>query len=139
MTDVFSKEKRSEVMSLIKSKNSKAEKLVFTYLRKERIYFQRHYKRAEGTPDLALPKKKKACFIDGDFWHGRKIDELILKRGTDDYWSQKILRNIERDKKQRKTLRENGWSVLTVWESDINRKRTRALTMELIKNFLIDK
>lgn len=136
MTDVFSKEKRSEVMALIRSKNSKAEKLVFTYLRIEGIYFQRHYKRAPGTPDLALPRKKRACFIDGDFWHGRRLDELISKRGADDYWTKKIIRNVERDKEQRNELLQKGWTVLVVWESDINRKRTRDSTLKTIREFL---
>src|SRR3989338_5385892 len=73
MVDIFSKRKRSEIMSRIRSKNTKIEKLVFSRLRADRIYFQRHYKRAPGNPDIALPKKMKAVFVDGDFWHGYKF------------------------------------------------------------------
>lgn len=69
MTDVFDPEKRREVMKLVKSKNSKAELIVFRYLRKQGIYFQKHYKKASGRPDIALPRKKKAVFIDGDFYN----------------------------------------------------------------------
>lgn len=136
MTDVFTPEKRKEVMALIKSKNSKAELLTFRYLRTKKIYFQKHYKRALGTPDLALPRKKKAIFIDGDFWHGRKLANLVESRGIDDYWTQKILNNIDRDKRQRKELRKQGWELLIIWESDINRKRSRDTILGKIENFL---
>ena len=53
-------------MSKIRSKNTKIENLVFKELRKRKIYFQRHYKKCAGSPDIALPKKKIAIFIDGD-------------------------------------------------------------------------
>lgn len=125
-------------MRLIKSKNSKAELVVFKYLREQRIYFQKHYRRVPGTPDLALPRKKKAVFIDGDFWHGKRLRETIERRGIDDYWTVKVLKNIKRDKKQRMTLRQNGWKVLAIWESDINRKKTREAELVKIAKFLKD-
>lgn len=136
MTDVFKPEKRREVMRLIRSKNSKAELLVFSYLRKNRVYFQKHYKKAPGKPDVALPRKKLAVFIDGDFWHGRNYEIRLRGRDKDDPWVKKILRNIERDKIQFESLSKQGWKVLRVWESDINRKRTRDENLELIKRFL---
>ena len=137
MADVFTKKKRSEVMSLIKSKNSKAELLVFKYLNQRGVYYQKHYRRATGTPDIALPRKKRAVFIDGDFWHGRRLDDWIMKNGKDNYWAQKIIANIERDQRNRSDLISSGWQVLTVWESDINRKRTQALELAKISDFLI--
>ena len=137
--DVFNEEKRHEVMRLIGSKNSKAELIVFRWLRKERIYFQKHYKKALGTPDIASPRKKIAIFIDGDFWHGKRLEETIERRGLEDYWTKKVLNNIERDIRQRNELRQAGWKVLAVWESDINRKRTRQFYLEEIANFILEK
>lgn len=137
MSDVFSKQKRSEVMALIRSKNSKAELLVFKFLRRNNVYFQRHYKRAHGTPDIALPGKKRAVFIDGDFWHGRTYEKVLAKYGPDNYWSQKIARNIQRDETQRAELEALGWEVLAVWESDIKRKRTQGEAFESIRRFLV--
>src|ERR1700676_285179 len=104
MADMFSKEKRREIMQAVRSKNSKAELLTFSYLRKENIYYQKHYKRAKGPPDIALPRKKKAVFIDGDFWHGRKFNELLKRYGADGYWTKKIAANITRDKLYRTEL-----------------------------------
>jgi DNA mismatch endonuclease (patch repair protein) len=137
MVDRITPEKRSDLMSKIRSKNTKAEMLAFSYLRKHNMYFQKHYKRAPGTPDIALPRKKLAVFIDSDFWHGRTIDKLLVRRGSeDDYWVKKIRRNIERDEFQRRTLRDNGWQVLVVWEENIIRKSTRENTLLDILLFL---
>jgi DNA mismatch endonuclease (patch repair protein) len=136
MSDVFDKNKRSEVMALIKSKNSKAELIVFKYLRQNNVYFQKHYKGVVGTPDIALPRKKRAVFIDGDFWHGRSIESLVEKRGEDDYWTKKIRANIARDLKNKDELKMMGWGVMNVWESDLKRKSTRESMLKSIKNFL---
>lgn len=137
MADVFDPETRKRVMSSIKSKNSKAELIVFAYLRKNEVYFQKHYSKVPGKPDIALPRKKKAVFIDGDFWHGRDYEHRLKGRTPDDLWVQKIFKNAERDKVQMAVLIDRDWKILRVWESDINRKRTREETLKKIKNFLI--
>lgn len=136
--DIFTKEKRSEIMSRIRGKNTGPEREVFRFLRKEGIYFQRHYKRAAGCPDIALPRKKRAVFIDGSFWHGydfEKRRERLIK--TDQYyWIEKIERNMARDKEQITVLTASGWQVLRVWEHDITKKSVRPQTLELIREFL---
>ncbi|GAJ07086.1 unnamed protein product, partial [marine sediment metagenome] len=97
MADKFSKDVRSKIMSEIRSEGTKVENIVFKELKKRKIYFQKHYKRAVGNPDIALPRKKKAVFIDGDFWHGRDFHKL-KKRLPKKYWLKKIERNVQRDK-----------------------------------------
>ena len=136
MADVFSKAKRSEIMSLIRSKNTQAERLVFSHLRSKKIYFQKHYKRVPGCPDIALPKKKKAVFIDGDFWHGRDFNRIRKGRKPDDYWVKKIRSNMDRDKRQRAALRRSGWSIIRIWESELKRLRTRPPRLLKIEKFL---
>jgi len=119
MPDRFSKEKRSIIMSKIRSKNTKIEISIFRELRKRGIYFQKHYKNAAGNPDIASPRKKKAIFIDGDFWHGYNFVEL-KKRLPRKYWLRKIENNINRDNNNNLRLRKNGWNVLRIWEHSIN-------------------
>ena len=135
MADLFSQSKRSEIMSRIRSKNTSPERKVFSYLRRNKIYFQKHYKRAHGNPDIAIPSKKKAVFIDGDFWHGRRF-AAEKKRLPKTYWLPKIEANIRRDKKNRSRLRKEGWTVLRVWEYDLKKNENKVL--EKIKNFLAD-
>lgn len=118
MADVFSPKKRSEIMSKIRSQNTTVEVLVFRALRKNGIYFQKHYKRAIGKPDIALPRKKKAIFIDGDFWHGYQFSKQ-KKRLPKKYWVDKIEGNIKRDRRNRAKLRREGWKVLRVWEHEV--------------------
>jgi len=121
--DKFSKEKRSYIMSKIRSKETKIEVKVFKELKKRKIYFQKHYGKVFGSPDIALPRKKKAVFIDGDFWHGYELEQL-KERLPKDYWIGKIEKNVTRDTRISEQLNNNGWKVLRIWEH------------ELIDNFL---
>lgn len=107
-------------MSHIKAKNTKAELLVFRELRKRGIYFQKRYKRVVGKPDIAWPRKKRAVFIDGDFWHGYQFSK-IRKTLPKKYWLKKIEGNIARDKKNRAKLKRQGWKIFRVWEHDVSK------------------
>ena len=113
-------------MSKIGSKNTKAELVVFQALRKRKIYFQRHYNKVSGSPDIAIPSKKIAIFIDGDFWHGYKFSER--KKGLPKkYWLKKIENNIKRDKVNRSKLRRLGWKVLRIWEHEIKKNPEKSI------------
>lgn len=113
-------------MSNIRSKNTTTEKAVFSALRKRGIYFQKHYKKALGNPDIALPRKKIAIFIDGDFWHGYQhaVQKQRLPRK---YWLKKIGDNIKRDRKNRAKLKRDGWKVLRIWEHEIKKDPEKAI------------
>jgi len=117
MADRISKAQRSLLMSKIKGKNTKLEILVFRELRRKKIHFQRHYRKAPGSPDVALPSKKVAIFIDGDFWHGYRYP--VWKRKLPEFWKMKIERNRKRDINNFRKLRRSGWLVLRVWEHKI--------------------
>lgn len=121
-------------MSKIRSKNTSAELLVFKELRKMGVYFQKHYNRVRGTPDIALPKKKRAVFIDGDFWHGWQYNRK-KQRLPKVYWRDKIETNIRRDKRNRKALKKQGWDVLRVWEHQL--KNDQPFYLEKIRKFLL--
>ena len=127
------REKRSRTMSKIRSINTKIEILVFRELRKRGVYFQKHYGKAIGNPDIALPRKKIAVFIDGDFWHGYQFKKL-KKRLPKKYWLAKIEGNIKRDKINRIRLRKLGWKVLRVWEHEI--EKSPGKTLKKIKEFI---
>lgn len=120
-------------MSKIRSKNTKAEKLIFKELRRKKIYFQKHYKGPFGNIDIALPKKKKAVFIDGGFWHGYDFKNL-RKRLSKEFWLLKIENNMRRDRLTRGRLKRKGWKILKVWEHDIQRNFEKSFLK--IKEFL---
>ncbi len=120
-------------MSKIRGKNTKPEVIVYRYLRNRGVYFQKHYARVVGAPDIALPRKKKAVFIDGEFWHGYTLEKRKDKLPM--YWVQKIIRNVKRDRRYRNELKSQGWEILRVWEHELN-KTEREKTLIKIYNFL---
>lgn len=67
MNDVFSKEKRSEIMSHIRSKDTKPEIAVRKYLFSKGFRYRKNDKRYPGTPDIVLPKYKTVIFVHGCF------------------------------------------------------------------------
>jgi len=117
--DKFDKATRSRIMSAIKSKNTSPELKVFRELKKQKVHFQRHYKKALGTPDIAVPSQKKAVFIDGDFWHGFRYP-LWKKRLSNKFWTGKIERNRRRDRLYHAKLRRMGWKVIRIWEHQLS-------------------
>lgn len=121
-------------MSKIRSRDTSLEVRVFRFLMREKIYFQKHYKKCPGQPDIALPAKRKAVFIDGDFWHGWRFSKNI-NRLPKNYWRDKIKANIDRDKRHRALLKKRGWEVLRIWEHELEKNEDRAF--EKIKRFLI--
>lgn len=123
-------------MSKIRSKNTKAELVVFRELRKRKIYFQKHYKKCVGCPDIAIPSKKIAIFIDGDFWHGRNFSKN-KRRLPKKYWQSKIKANITRDKRNRAKLKREGWQILKIWESEIAKDKIKSIAR--IFNFISKK
>jgi len=130
MTDIFSKSKRSEVMSLIKGKNTKPElalrKLLSSTLYPRGYRYRIHYKKVIGSPDVAFVGQKLAVFVDGTFWHGYDFKKRKLKL-TDEFWLAKITRNIARDKKVNRTLKKSGWRVARFWEHDLKKNPERIL------------
>lgn len=112
--DIFSRRKRSEIMSSIKSKNTVLEKRLFYLLRKRGLKFRTHYGGVIGKPDIAVPKSRKAVFLHSDFWHGWRLPawEHIL---PSEFWKIKLKKNRARDKKVLLALRRKGWKVMILW------------------------
>lgn len=130
MTDVFSKNERSRIMSLIKAKNTKLEtdflKELSAKFYPRGIRYRKHYAKLAGKPDIVFVSQKLAIFIDSDFWHGRKFLRL-KKRLPKRYWLAKITANIRRDKKVTANLRKSGWQVLRFWGSDLKKDCNKAI------------
>ena len=123
MADIFTPEKRSWVMSRIRSKDTKIEKKMASMLRKNKIHYRR-FPKVFGSPDFVV-EKKVIVFCDGDFWHGYQYDKK--KKLPKKFWRDKIERNMERDRKVSRTLRRDGWSVIRIWEHDIEKRPAACL------------
>ena len=113
--DIFTAEKRSQIMSAVKAKNTKFERDFFRLLRKRGLRFRTHYQKVIGKPDIAIPAPKIAVFLDSNFWHVWQYTRWSDKL-TSTFWKEKIKRNIQRDRKVSRQLKKDGWIVLRFWE-----------------------
>lgn len=122
--DTISKEKRSQVMSKVKQKDTKPE-VYFRKLLFARGYrYRLHSKKIAGKPDLYLAKYNTVIFINGCFWHRHTSPECKLARlpkSRLDYWIPKLNRNVERDKETLQKLLESGYKVLIIWECTVKK------------------
>jgi len=115
MADVFSKKKRSEIMSRIGSKNTKAELTLRKALHRLGYRFRLHVGNLPGKPDIVLPKYRSAIQVRGCFWHGHTCIDGHIPKSREDYWKPKLLRNRQRDSRNDRALRKMGWTVIVVW------------------------
>jgi DNA mismatch endonuclease, patch repair protein len=120
MPDVFTKEKRSWVMSRIRGKDTKPELFVESLLREAGAKFEKH-PRMVGNPDFAIKGRRLAIFVDGDFWHGYRMGPKKLSK-LNAFWRAKIRGNRARDKRTNAILRREGWMVARIWEHDIEKR-----------------
>lgn len=90
-----------------------------------------------GKPDFFFRKKRLAVFVDGCFWHGcPKCGHYPKTRSS--FWKAKILRNKERDKKNRRKLRRNSIRVVSIWEHSLKTQKGVNLKIKQIRNFLTE-
>ncbi|MFH0984498.1 MAG: very short patch repair endonuclease [Candidatus Omnitrophota bacterium] len=123
MVDIWSPEKRSQVMSRIKGKNTKPEILMRQILRRLGYRYHLRSKHLPGKPDIILPRRKLAIFVHGCFWHYHgRCREGRIPSTRRSYWKPKLLANRDRDAKKRSELKKLGWKILTVWECQIEKK-----------------
>lgn len=118
--DVFSKEKRSQVMSSVKSTDTKPEMIVRKYLHANGFRYGLHNQKLPGHPDIVLRKYKTIVFINGCFWHGHEgCRHYTVPKTNTTYWTAKVRRNVERDAENIAKLKSKGWRVITIWECEL--------------------
>lgn len=137
MSDVFSKEKRSDVMSRIRGKgNRDTELALIGIMRRHHISGWRRNQPFFGKPDFVFPKQKIAIFVDGCFWHGCPSHSNLPKNNRE-FWEKKLGSNKLRDTLVTRQLRKAGWIVLRFWEHEMKedkkvaRKILRALSKSI--------
>lgn len=134
MADIFSPEKRSQIMRKIGPKNSVPERTIQNLVSSLRFRYEMHVSSLPGKPDLVFEKRKKVIFINGCFWHGHKRCKRSKLPSTNrDFWRNKIRGNILKDGKTYRLLKSEGWKYLIIWQCKIQTKN-----MPLLKNKLKD-
>ncbi len=131
MSDIFTKAKRSQVMSCIRSRGNKDTELALVKIfRQNQITGWRRNQKIFGKPDFVFPKLKLAVFVDGCFWHGCPKHGTQPK-GNRAFWKNKFARNIARDRLVNRTLRSANWRVLRIWQHELSRRNESRLLRRL--------
>jgi DNA mismatch endonuclease, patch repair protein len=126
---------RSELMSRVRSKGNKTtEQRMVQLLRFHRLSGWRRHADLPGRPDFVWPRARVALFVHGCFWHGHDCGRNLKPKRNIGFWENKIVTNRRRDRRNRLVLRQQGWSVITVWECHLSRSPAQCLVR--IKNAL---
>jgi len=116
-------------MAAIRSTENKTEVALRSELHKLGLRFRKYPPNVTGKPDFVFPSKRVAVFVDGDYWHGRRLLETgsaalaktLRERPNVDYWLTKFTRNAQRDEEVSADLVASGWLVIRLWESDVKK------------------
>ncbi len=121
MVDIFSTEKRSDIMSKIRSKNTKPELKLRKALFARGFRYRTNDHKLPGSPDIVLKKYNTVIFVNGCFWHHHECCKIAtMPKSNTEFWQDKIKRNRQRDLENYWKLGEMGWEIIVVWECELN-------------------
>lgn len=137
--DRLSKEKRSIVMSRIKSQNTTPERYVRTLLHRAGYRYRLNVRDLPGKPDLLMPKYHIIVDIRGCFWHlHENCPKARIPSSNNEWWHNKLKANVERDQQHVKTWNDTGWRVFIVWScmiKHINQQNATDVANYLVLSF----
>lgn len=137
MADTLTKEARSALMARIRQQDTDPEIRLRKRLHAKGLRYVLHPGSLPGRPDLTFPRYRTAVFVHGCFWHGHDCRAGRSPSSNQQYWSEKIAKNRERDARKAAELDALGWRVVTVWECETKGERlnqTASMLAELIRS-----
>ncbi|MBQ1846060.1 MAG: DNA mismatch endonuclease Vsr, partial [Desulfovibrio sp.] len=99
MADTMTKAQRHAVMSHIRSRDTKPEKLLRSLVHRQGFRFRICRKDLPGRPDLVLRRHRTCVFVHGCFWHRHGCGNGTMPKSNVSFWMQKWSRNVKRDKR----------------------------------------
>ena len=122
-------------MAAVKGRNTAPELLVRRALHAAGLRFRLHRKDLPGRPDIVLPRYRTVVLVHGCFWHRHNCRFYVWPKTRSEFWREKILANVARDKRNRAALRKLGWKVETVWECKLQNAKLHALAGQIVENY----
>ncbi|WP_411577230.1 very short patch repair endonuclease [Streptomyces sp. HUAS TT20] len=107
-------------MQAIRSRDTTPERLIRRLVHAQGLRYRvaaRPLSDLRRTADMVFRPTKVAVFIDGCYWHGCP-DHYVPPKTNPGYWSDKVARNVTRDRDTDERLRAAGWLVLRFWEHE---------------------
>jgi len=112
-------------MSRVRNKDTDIERIVRSRLHREGLRFRKNVRSLPGSPDIVFPGARVAVFVDGDFWHGYRFE--AWRDGLSPFWEAKIQANRDRDARNRRSLKNEGWHVVRLWQHEIRERPEQAI------------
>lgn len=122
MVDNLKPRQRSYCMSRNRGKDTGPERRVRSALHRRGLRFRKHVRDLPGKPDIVFSRARVVVFVDGDFWHGFRFPQWEVKLSL--FWRRKISETRKRDRRNFAKLRRRGWTVLRIWEHEVDRDVT---------------
>ena len=120
MGDILTKERRSELMSRVKSRDTSPEVFVRKAAWDAGFRYRLNVRKLPGTPDLVFRRYDTAVLVQGCFWHCHNCRKGQRRpTSNQDFWNRKLDGNEARDAANQARLREMGWTVLLIWECQL--------------------
>lgn len=120
LVDTISKQRRSQNMSRIRSKNTAPELSVRSILHQMGFRFRVHDSSLPGCPDIVLRRLRTVILVNGCFWHRHHNCKYAYTPKTRRaFWNKKFAGNVKRDAGNAKALQDLGWRVKVVWECEL--------------------
>ena len=137
MVDIYSKSKRSEIMSHVRNLKTLAENKVAHLLKELKVKYQRNVRSLPGEPDFLVTSAKTVVFVHGCFWHHHSnCNRAKLPKSNRSFWKRKIEGNRKRDERIARLLRKEGWHVITVWQCAL---RNPEHVLRRLRRMVVDK
>ena len=124
--DIVDKLIRSRIMSSVRQKHTRPEKLLRSVLHKSGLRFRLHDNGLPGSPDLVFPRFGAVVFVHGCYWHSHGCYRSTVPKTRREFWEEKFRANRRRDTKNIERLLLRGWRVMVVWECAIVGKHALA-------------
>ena len=125
---------------MIKGKDTKPEVKVRKYLFSKGFRYRKNVKTLPGKPDIVLRKYNTCIFINGCFWHKHEgCKYFVWPKSNVDFWVKKIESNVERDDRNYRLLKKDGWNVIVLWECDLRKQYFESTMANLIKLLKMEK
>lgn len=117
--DRLSPERRSYLMSRVRSKDTTPEMTVRRLVHALGYRFRLHGRSLPGKPDLVFAGRRKVIFVHGCFWHRHPgCSKATDPKSRAEFWRGKFDRNVERDRWAEAELLARGWEVMVIWQCE---------------------
>jgi len=120
--DIIDRNRRSRLMGRIRGKDTKPELIVRRLAHSLGYRFRLHRVGLPGRPDLVFPRYRTVVFVHGCFWHRHPgCPCAAVPKTRPEFWAAKFVSNVARDARNQAELRKLGWSVVVLWECEVEK------------------